>query len=714
MGEHRSLQAHEAAGVATVLQQVAVVAEVEYRARDEALAQRVDGRVRHLGKQLVEVVVERAALLGEHGQRRVDAHGGQGHLGLDGHRAHDFVNIVIVVAELGHALREGHVGVGVVGQLVKRGLLEVVDVEGLVAQPVTVRLFVGVLVANLVVPDHAALLGVDLKHLARAKAAGAQDVLGLDVDGAHLGREDETVVARDVEARGAQAVAVQHGAQQLAVGEHDGGRTVPWLHEHGLVGIIGAALLGQVGVVVPRLGEHERHGAVQGPAVHREELEHVVEDRGVGTLAIDDGQHLLQVVLENRRVQVRLASANPAHVAAQRVDLAVVDDVAVGVRALPAGRGVGGVARVHEGEARLDRGVVEVDEEAAHLRGDEHALVDDGAAGHGAHIEDLVLERRVLVGRALDGAPRHIELALEVLASGDALGAAQEGLENGGHARLGGVAQVMRVNRHAAPEHQRHAALGAALLEHANGRGNAMRIGHAVGLARLVAVREEEHGHAVVALVGEQLALLLRLLAEEAVRNLEEHARAVAGVVLEALATTVLEVHEHGQGIVERLVAADALEVGNGANAAGIVLVAGSVEAACGRIGGDACDVRRGRRTCGHARGHAGLGRGHTDWLVRLHVLVLLRRNTAAHRPYGHFGWTNGTAIPRPASRQKSTERPRAARGRASICRSLVTKAAADPGAATQNKGAKRSHCASTWRRGRYLSRSGRSATGVS
>ena len=38
-GEHGAGQAHEAAGVAAVLEEVAVVTEVEHRARDEALAQ---------------------------------------------------------------------------------------------------------------------------------------------------------------------------------------------------------------------------------------------------------------------------------------------------------------------------------------------------------------------------------------------------------------------------------------------------------------------------------------------------------------------------------------------------------------------------------------------------------------------------------------------------------------------------------------------------
>ena len=127
----------------------------------------------------------------------------------------------------------------------------------------------------------------------------------------------------------------------------------------------------------------------------------------------------------------------------------------------------------------------------------------------------------------------------------------------------------MRVDGHFSPEHEGHAVGGAALLE------DALRVADALR----VVVREEEHGHAIVALVGKQLALLLRLLAEEAVGDLEEHAGAVAGVSLEALAASVLEVDEDRERVVEGLVAADALEVRDCADAAGVVLVFAAVEA---------------------------------------------------------------------------------------------------------------------------------------
>ena len=430
------------------------------------------------------------------------------------------------------------------------------------------RFLVGETVADLVVPDDAPLGRVDLEHLAGPEAAGAQDVRRVDVDGANLGREDDAVVARHVVARRAQAVAVEGGAQDAAVGERDGRRAVPRLHEHGLVGVVAAALIGERGVLVPRLGDHERDHAVERAAVHGEELENVVEDGRVGALFVDHGHDLLEVVAEHGAVQVRLARADPGDVPAQRVYLAVVDDVAVGVRALPRGGGVRRVARVDEGKRRLNRGIVQVDEEAAHLGRHEHALVNDGTRAHGAHIEDLALERRVRVGGALDRAAADVELALEVLAGLYAVGTAQERLEDRRHAGTSRVAEVMRVDRHLAPEHERHPACGAALLE------DALRICDALR----VVVREEEHGNAVVALVGQQLPLFLRLLAEEAVGHLEKHAGAVAGVALKPLAASVLEVHQHRERVVEGLVAPLPLEVGDGADAAGIVLVFASIQ----------------------------------------------------------------------------------------------------------------------------------------
>ena len=530
------------------------------------LAQGVDRRVRDLSEQLIEVVEERARLLGQAGQRRIDTHRGERRLALLGHGTHDFVNIIPVIPELGHAHGGGHLGI--LGGRGRGGLVECVDGQRLLGDPVAIGLFLGVTGAQLVVVDDAAAGKIDLEHLARSQAAARQDVLGAHLDGAHLACQHKATVARHIVAGGTQAVTVEGGTQRATVGKGDSGRTVPRLHEHGLVGVVGAALLAQAVVVVPRLGQQHGCGARERTAVHDQKLEHVVQNRGVGALAVDDGHHALKIVLQHGAVQVGLAGANPVDVALEGVDLAVVDDKAVGMCTLPAGRGIGGVARVDERHGRLDGGVVEVDEEAAHLRGDQHALVHDSARAHGAHVEDLVAQGELGIGLLLDGAAAHIQTALEGIAGGRVVRSAQEGLKDSGHAGAGCLAQVVRVDRHLAPKEQRHASLGAALLKHAAGI-----------LYALLVLREEQHGHAIVALCRQNLATLLSLFTEKVMRNLEQDASAVASVLLESCAAAVLQVDQNGQRIVQNLVMALTVDIGKRADATCIVIEFGAIKA---------------------------------------------------------------------------------------------------------------------------------------
>ena len=61
--EQRALQAHQLAGRTGILEQVAVVAQVERGRSHHVLAQGIDRRIRDLGEQLIEVVKERTRLL---------------------------------------------------------------------------------------------------------------------------------------------------------------------------------------------------------------------------------------------------------------------------------------------------------------------------------------------------------------------------------------------------------------------------------------------------------------------------------------------------------------------------------------------------------------------------------------------------------------------------------------------------------------------------
>ena len=126
----------------------------------------------------------------------------------------------------------------------------------------------------------------------------------------------------------------------------------------------------------------------------------------------------------------------------------------------------------------------------------------------------------------------------------------------------------MRIDGNIAPEEQRDAFFDAAIFEDAHGLSDAVFIGG-----------EEEHGHAVIALIGQQAAALLRFLAEETVWDLQQDAGTIARVALKANAAAVLQVHEHGKRIVHHLVGAYTFDVGERADAARIVLERAAIHA---------------------------------------------------------------------------------------------------------------------------------------
>ena len=134
---------------------------------------------------------------------------------------------------------------------------------------------------------------VDEEDASRVQALLEHDVLGRDVEHADLGRHDDEVVLRDVVARRTQAVAVEHRADDRAVGERDRRRAVPRLHQRRVVFVERLQLRRHRLVVLPRLGNHHQDRVRQRSPGHHEELEHVVERRRVAAAFADDRQDLL-------------------------------------------------------------------------------------------------------------------------------------------------------------------------------------------------------------------------------------------------------------------------------------------------------------------------------------------------------------------------------------------------------------------------------------
>ena len=245
-------------------------------------------------------------------------------------------------------------------------------------EPLLPGLEVGELRLDLVLFDDAPLGGVDEEHATGAQASAALDALGGEVEHAGLAADHDEAVGRLGPPPGAEPVAVERRADQRAVGEDQRGGAVPGLHLHGVVVVERAQLRIDVRLLLVRLGHHHHDRVRQAATGQGEQLEHLVERRGVARTLGADRQERADVA-EQLGLELRLARPHPVAVAVDGVDLAVVREHAQRLRERPGREGVGGVAGVHDGQLGGEPLVLQVGVERLELECRDHALVPEGA-----------------------------------------------------------------------------------------------------------------------------------------------------------------------------------------------------------------------------------------------------------------------------------------------------------------------------------------------
>ncbi len=258
--------------------------------RHQLLAYGVERRVRDLREQLREVVEQQARPFRQHGDGRVGAHRPD-RLGPGlGHGREQDLQLLVGVAE--HLLAPQHRAVGV-HDVLARGQVGQLHDAGV--QPVLIRVLGREGRLDLGVVDDAALGRVDQEHAPGLEPALVHHRVRRDVDDAGLGRHHHQVVVGHPVAAGAKAVAVQHRADERAVGEGDGCGAVPRLHQRGVEAVEGT--LGRVHglVAFPGLGDHHEHGVGQAAAAEVEQLEGLVEAGRVGAARRADREDAFDV-----------------------------------------------------------------------------------------------------------------------------------------------------------------------------------------------------------------------------------------------------------------------------------------------------------------------------------------------------------------------------------------------------------------------------------
>ena len=543
------------------VQQVGLGADEAVERHHDRFADRVDRRVGHLRKQLLEVVVQRLVLAREYGQRAVVAHGANAFFAIFGHGGHQELDVFLRVAKGLLAVQQGQVS-SLWGHSISTGF-NAVELDAQVLDPLLVGLGVDDVGLELIVVDHAALFQIDQEHLARLQAPLAHDLVLGDGQHARLRAHDDQIVVGDAIARRAQAVAVQRGTDLTAIGEHDGSGAVPRLQHRGVVFVEGAATLIHGGVLLPGFWDHHHHGLADGVARHRQQFQAVVERGGVGLVGKADGVELLQVCRQHGRGHHAFARLHPVVVALDGVDFTVVRHIAVGVGQWPLREGVGGEALVHQADGRNAALVLQVEVVLAHLVGQQQALVDHGAAGHGRNVVFLaVLELERLdvgAGRLAD----HVQLALQRVLHDHVVATADEDLAQDGLLLAhGGRHGHVHIHRYIAPA-QQHLAFGLDGALH-------LLLASQAGC---VLLGQEDHAHTVLARRRQGHALLGHFFAVQSVRNLDQDARAIAHQRVGTHGATVVNVLQDLQRLRHDVVALHTLDVGHKAEPAGVVFV---------------------------------------------------------------------------------------------------------------------------------------------
>ena len=118
------------------LENVAFAADVADERHDHLFANRIDGRIGHLSKELLEVIEERLRLIRETSERRVGSHRADRLLPLGRHRREYHSQIFIAIAKR-TLPAEQRLGIGVVHA---RGLGQLVDRDLIFLEPLRVGL----------------------------------------------------------------------------------------------------------------------------------------------------------------------------------------------------------------------------------------------------------------------------------------------------------------------------------------------------------------------------------------------------------------------------------------------------------------------------------------------------------------------------------------------------------------------------------------------
>ena len=182
-----------------------------------------------------------------------------------------------------------------------------------------------------------------------------------------------------------------------------------------------------------------------------QKFERIVKARRIGLAFIRDRPELGNFSPEKFGINRGLARRHPVHIAAQRVDLAIVRDHAIRMRERPSRECIGGEALMHQRNSRLQAWIAQIRKIIAKLGCEQHALINKRTCRKRDGIKPLRRRIAEIINRVRDHLAQDKQAALKRVGVGNASATADKDLTMRWLGWLDAFAETGAIHRHIAP-----------------------------------------------------------------------------------------------------------------------------------------------------------------------------------------------------------------------------------------------------------------------
>ena len=285
---------------------------------DQFLTYGVDGGVGDLGKLLSEVIEEYLRTVACNGQWGIVTHGSHRLCSIDAHGYDSLFNVFLTESEgKQFTLQIIHI------VTYMTSALEVLQLNTVGAEPFFVGMGLCQALFDFSVVIDLAFQGVYEQQLTRLQSSLLGYLSWFEVHHSHLTGHHHHSLVGDGIAAGAQTVAVKHSAGISAIAEEESSRTIPGLHQDGVIFVESLKLIRYGILVIEALWYHDSHSLWQRETAHDEEFKYVVQTGRVTHVGLYDGTDILHAS-QFGAVQHTFSCLHPRTVASYGIDFSIV------------------------------------------------------------------------------------------------------------------------------------------------------------------------------------------------------------------------------------------------------------------------------------------------------------------------------------------------------------------------------------------------------